>query len=80
MERRTVLDIYYDILVSARAGARRTHISNRANLNYKHAKGHIATLMEYDMLEQDGSIFVTTEKGQTFIENFDSVVAPLMAG
>ncbi len=77
--RRNDLDICADILKVSRAGAKKTHIVYRANLNFKIVKKYLSRLIDNGFL-LDGSengIFVTTERGSDFLEQYARLTIPL---
>lgn len=78
--RRNDLDICADILKISKAGAKKTHIVYRANLNFKIVKKYLKRLIENDFLN-DGSengVYVTTGKGAEFLEHYARLTIPLM--
>jgi predicted transcriptional regulator len=77
--RRNDLDICADILKVSKAGAKKTHIVYRANLNFKIVKKYLSRLIDNGFL-LDGSengIFVTTERGSDFLEQYARLTIPL---
>ena len=73
------LDICADILKVSKAGAKKTHIVYRANLNFKIVKKYLNRLIENDFLNHgsDNSIYVTTGKGSEFLEQYARLTIPL---
>lgn len=63
-----------DILRVARAGAKKTWIVYRANLNFKIVKEYLSELMGKGLLAaHDGSgLYRTTERGLDFLRQYDS--------
>ena len=55
-----------EILRAALDGAKKTHIVYRANLNFEVASKYLDLLQEKGLIEQQGNIYVTTEKGKEF--------------
>jgi predicted transcriptional regulator len=77
--RRNDLDICADILKVSKAGAKKTPIVYRANLNFKIVKKYLSRLIDNGFL-LDGSengIFVTTERGSDFLEQYARLTIPL---
>ena len=68
--RRNDLDIMADILEIARLGAKKTWIVYKANLNFKIVKDYLANLMEKHLIEWDGKLYHTTDRGLGFLEEF----------
>jgi len=64
--RRNNLDIEADILNVAQQGTVKTWIVYRANLNFKIVKKYIDGLISRGMIEQDGKLYFTTEKGEAY--------------
>jgi len=77
--RRNDLDICADILKVSKAGAKKTHIVYRANLNFKIVKKYLSRLIDNGFLMDgsDNGIFVTTEKGSDFLEQYARLTIPL---
>ncbi len=75
--RRNDLDICADILQVARAGALKTQIVYRANLNFKIVKGYLKRLIDNGMLDPipEGRLFVTTSVGLDFIERYRALTS-----
>ena len=77
--RRNDLDICADILKVSKAGAKKTHIVYGANLNFKIVKKYLSRLIDNGYL-LDGSesgIFVTTDRGSDFLEQYARLTIPL---
>lgn len=77
--RRNDLDICADILKVSKAGAKKTHIVYRANLNFKIVKKYLSRLIDNGFL-MDGSdhgIFVTTDRGSDFLEQYARLTIPM---
>ena len=77
--RRNDLDICADILKVSKAGAKKTHIVYRANLNFKIVKKYLRRLIDNGFLldRSDNGIFVTTERGSDFLEQYARLTIPL---
>ncbi|MBC8224186.1 transcriptional regulator [Candidatus Bathyarchaeota archaeon] len=77
--RRNDLDICADILKVSKAGAKKTHIVYRANLNFKIVKKYLSRLIDNGFLmdRSDNGIFVTTERGSDFLEQYARLTIPL---
>ncbi|MFB0558203.1 MAG: winged helix-turn-helix domain-containing protein [Candidatus Bathyarchaeia archaeon] len=74
--KRNHLDICADILKVSKNGAKKTHVVYKANLNFKIVNKYLVELMDQEFLENDGDMFFLTEKGQDFIERYESLVLP----
>ncbi|RJS89991.1 transcriptional regulator [Candidatus Bathyarchaeota archaeon] len=70
--RRNNLDIMAEILEIARLGAKKTWIVYKANLNFKIVKEYLSELMEKGLLERDGSLYYTTDRGLEFLEEYEN--------
>ena len=77
--RRNDLDICADILKVSKAGAKKTHIVYKANLNFKIVKKYLRRLIDNGFLldRSDNGIFVTTERGSDFLEQYARLTIPL---
>jgi predicted transcriptional regulator len=77
--RRNDLDICADILKVSKAGAKKTHIVYRANLNFKIVKKYLSRLIDngYLLDGSDSGVFVTTERGSDFLEQYARLTIPL---
>ena len=64
--RRNNLDIEADILDVAKQGSVKTWIVYGANLNFKIVKKYLDGLISRGLIEQDGKLFFTTEKGEAY--------------
>jgi len=79
--RRDRHDIIVEILKTAAEGKIKTHIMYRAKLSYAQINEYLPALIENGFLEnttikqkrQHKKVFKTTQKGQRFIECFDSI-------
>jgi predicted transcriptional regulator len=78
--RRNDLDICADILTAARAGAKKTHIVYRANLNFKLVRKYLRRLIENGLLRpsSEKNVYTTTEEGMDFLEQYRKLNGPLM--
>jgi len=78
--RRNDLDICADILTVARAGAKKTHIVYRANLNFKLVRKYLRRLIENGLLlpSSEKKLYTTTEEGIDFLEQYRKLNGPLM--
>ncbi len=65
---RNRLEIYDAMLRVAKvnAGARKSHLVYKANLNFEIIKGYLRELLNKGLLRQTGSFYKTTEKGQDY--------------
>ena len=75
--RRERIDILAKILYIALVGKQKTHIMNKASLNYKQAEEHFKLLMQAGLLRKDESagrtLFKTTDKGFLFITRYEAL-------
>lgn len=72
-ERRGKLEILVDILTVCRGGALKTEIVYKANLNFKRVDRYIPFLQKRLLLQNSGSIYTTTDKGDEFLDNYYQV-------
>ena len=75
-ERRTLQQMYYDILTSIMAGnssgkIKITHIQLGAKLSFDKIKLHLKTMTEYKLIDHN---FVITKKGYNFYKEFTQLV------
>lgn len=75
MSKRSNLDICVDILYVAKGGVNKTKIVYQANLNFKIVKKYLKRLIDGGLLEKTGKLFVTTQKGTRFIEQYRNLVS-----
>ncbi len=77
--RRNDLDICADILQVAKAGAKKTQIVYQANLNFKIVKKYLSRLIDTGMLSnaQESRLYTTTNRGNTFLEQYAELVIPM---
>jgi predicted transcriptional regulator len=77
--RRNDLDICADILKVSKAGAKKTHIVYSSNLNFKIVKKYLSRLIDngYLLDGSDSGVFVTTERGSDFLEQYARLTIPL---
>ena len=77
--RRNDLDICADILQVAKAGAKKTQIVYQANLNFKIVKKYLSRLIDTGMLSnvQENRLYTTTNRGNTFLEQYAELVTPM---
>ncbi len=77
--RRNDLDICADILKVSKAGAKKTHIVYKANLNFKIVKKYLSRLIDSGFLmdRSENGVFVTTDRGSDFLEQYARLRIPL---
>jgi len=77
--RRNDLDICADILKVSKAGAKKTHIVYRANLNFMIVKKYLSRLIDNGFLmdRSENGVFVTTDRGSDFLEQYARLTIPL---
>jgi len=68
MKRRSKFDIIIAILDVVSGGATKTKIVYKANLNFNLATKYLDFLLEKGLIIVDGSSYVITEEGKTFLE------------
>jgi predicted transcriptional regulator len=74
--RRNDLDICADILSVARAGAKKTHIVYKANLNFNIVKKYLRRLKESGFIESENGSFFVTEEGIRFLQQYRDFMSP----
>ncbi|WP_292487005.1 winged helix-turn-helix domain-containing protein [Methanohalobium sp.] len=62
------MDISEEILNAAIEGAKKTHLVYSANLNFDIINKYLDMLEEKGLIEKEGNLYVTTEKGKKFQE------------
>jgi len=73
-KRRSDMDIYAEILSLANeGGAKKTVMVYQANLNFTTIKKYLSYLLELDLLELDGQIYKTTDKGINFLNHYEEI-------
>ena len=79
--RRNDMDICFDILKVAEAGARKTAIVYGANLNFKMVKKYLESLLELGLIEyrEDVKRYFTTDKGSYWSTSYGQIVSPMRA-
>lgn len=81
-KRRDKLFIIAEILEIAREGTLKTQIMYRANLSFTQLNQYLKLLTEIKLLEvikkNDKSIYVITEKGMKFLQNYREISQLLM--
>ncbi len=72
---RESLDIMEDILNVTMAGARKTAIIYKANLNHSRASKYLKELLDKELLEVDEEpvTYSTTEKGRNFLKKYKEI-------
>jgi predicted transcriptional regulator len=78
--RRNNLDINAEILQVAQAGAKKTQIVYKANLNFLILKKYLNNLIEKGLVNKNDTRYYTTEKGRDFLrryQEFSSMVRGL---
>jgi len=71
-KQRSGIDIIADMLDAAGEGAKRTRIMYVTNLSYKLLKKYLKKVMDANLLEKKGNNYNITEKGELFLEKYDS--------
>ncbi|MHA2054538.1 MAG: winged helix-turn-helix domain-containing protein [Candidatus Hodarchaeales archaeon] len=70
---RTYRDHLAEILRLSAAGAKKTQLVYKANLNFKIVKPLLSRLIEHGLLEHSNKTYYTTEKGNTFVHHFENM-------
>jgi predicted transcriptional regulator len=71
--RRNNLDISAEILQVAQAGAKKTQIVYKANLNFLLLKKYMKNLIEKDFVNKNDTHYYTTEKGMDFLRSYQEL-------
>lgn len=71
--RRSHVEISAEILRIARRGAIRTRIVYGANLNFHILRKYVKNLCREGLVEFDGELVKTTEKGERYLERYYSL-------
>jgi len=66
--RRSRIDIIMDVLEVAIKGVNKTSVVYKSNLNFKVAQKYLELLQKHGMVENQGNIYTTTEKGNLFLK------------
>ena len=61
------------ILELARHGILKTHIMYRANLSFKQLNKFLELLCNQQLLKHHNGAYVTTQRGQAFIDSFHTI-------
>ena len=69
--RRGRFDIICDILSVSRTPATKSHVSNRANVRSPLLEEYIGLLVSRGMLIENDGVFLTTEKGNVYLQDFE---------
>ena len=73
-KRRNDMDIYAEILTLANeGGAKKTVMVYQANLNFPMINKYLKSLLEKDLLELDGQIYKTTDKGINYLNHYEEI-------
>ena len=73
-ERRSDLQIIYDMLTIAKKGARKTRIVYGANLNFRVLEEYLAFLKRTELVTEDNGTVQTTERGERYREAFTELM------
>jgi len=77
-KKRNSLEIYAAILAVAKAGAKKSHIVYKANLNFELGQRYLDQLTSYGLIQGPTGrdhAFHTTAKGLEFIKRFEGLKA-----
>ena len=66
-------DIFSNMLEEAKEGAVKTNLMYAARLSYTQLESYLKTLEDTGLLENRGRSWITTEKGERFLEAFQTV-------
>ena len=78
--RRNDLDICADILQVARAGAKKTHLVYKANLNFEIVKKYLSRLSENRLISSENGHYITTEEGVKFLDSYQEFASMYLRG
>jgi len=70
LRKRGPLQITFDILTCAREGTRKTPIMFECKISYELLDIYLKLLLKRGLLEKEGKIFRTTDRGKLFIEKY----------
>ena len=76
-ERRSRFEIMANILGVAVYGAKKTNIMYKANLSFTQLNEYLKILVNANLLEKNGSIYSTTQKGKFFYEKCEELIGML---
>lgn len=69
-KRRSQMEIFAEILLIAQDGSKKTKLVYLSNTNFKNMMGYLSDLIERGLIEVDGRDYITTEKGNKFLEQY----------
>lgn len=72
-ERRGRLEIIAAVLSVTRNGSRKTEIVYKTNLNFARLDRYLLYLKEKELIENSESIYKTTEKGEEFLRDYQTI-------
>ncbi len=78
--KRQRIEIMAQILAFCKHAKRKTRIMYKNNLNYAQLKDYLALLTSRYLLERNSDTYVTTEKGQRFLEVFTQLANTYRSG
>lgn len=73
-EKRSDLQIIYEILTITKKGARKTRIVYGANLNFRILGEYLAFLKSTELVTEDNGTVETTERGERYREAFTELM------
>jgi len=80
-KRRTEMDIYAEILCLANeGGVRKSVFVFQANSNFKLITRYLSILLDRDLIEVEGKIYKTTDKGVAFLNHYEEIEKMGMRG
>ena len=62
-----------DILVACGEGARKRHIMSNVHLSYEQVQNYLPALENLQLLNNEGDIYKTTEKGSQYITEYNEL-------
>jgi predicted transcriptional regulator len=74
---RSRFDIIASILEKAVPGAKKTWLLYAANLSFGQHQKYLRTLIGLGLVERQGDMYSTTEKGQEFLESYQRLMGIL---
>jgi predicted transcriptional regulator len=73
-KRRSSVEILYDILQAAAPGLKKTPLLFRVNLNPRILEKYLDFCLKNGLIEHEGRVFKTTDKGLKFVESYKNYV------
>ena len=77
-ERRGRLEIFADVLLVAKEGAKKTAIVYKANLNFNRVENYLPYLEGKGLIEHTNEGYKTTERGKEFLRDYKKMKEQLI--